>query len=202
MKKILFCICLLLFVIKMNSQFTTLHNFTTAGGYSSLTHVNGILYGTTNSGGANDSGYVYSINTDGSGFTILHSFIGGAYNFPCGALLHDNGVLYGMTSQSPGTIYKLNIDGTGYTILHTFTYHNPDDGYNPQGSLIISGNVLYGMTRRGGAVYTDLLGGEGTIFKINTDGSNFALLHSFNLGEENPYGSLLLDGNNPLGEIK
>lgn len=203
MRKILLCIVIMLTTITANAQFTNLHNFSTvgSGGYSSLTFANGLLYGTTNIGGVNNSGYVYSLNTDGTGFTILYNFIGGSYNFPCGSLLYNNGVLYGMTSQgdgvttSGGTIYKLNIDGSGYSILHSFTNNNPTDGNNPQSSLVISGNILYGMTRKGGAVYADILGGEGTIFKINTDGSNFALLHSFDLGEENPYGSLLLDGN-------
>jgi len=195
MRKILFFIGLMLITISTHAQFTNLHNFTTADGYSSLTYANGLLYGTVNKGGANNSGYVYSLNRDGTGFTILNNFTGGFYNYPCGSLLYDNGVLYGMTSQAggSGTIYKLNIDGTGYSILHSFTNNNPADGNNPQGSLIISGNVLYGMTRRGGAVYPEQFG-EGTIFKMNTDGSNFGLLHSFALGDDYPYGSLLLDG--------
>jgi uncharacterized repeat protein (TIGR03803 family) len=189
--------------ITTNAQFTNLYNFSTVGtgGYSSLTSANGLLYGTTNKGGANNAGYVYSLNPTGTGITILHNFAGTEGRYACGSLLHDNGVLYGMTSQgdgittASGTIYKLNIDGTGYSILHSFALNIQTNGNNPQGSLVISGNVLYGMTRKGGAVYADLLGGLGTIFKINTDGSNFSLLHSFELGEENPYGSLLLDGN-------
>jgi uncharacterized repeat protein (TIGR03803 family) len=203
MRKFLLYISIMLITISTNAQFTNLHNFSAvgSGGYSSLTFANGLLYGTTNSGGVNNAGCVYSINTDGTGFTILHSFAGTEGRYACGSLLYNNGVLYGMTSQGDGittnggTIYKLNIDGSGYSILHSFTNNNPTDGNNPQGSLVISGNVLYGMTRKGGAVYADILGGEGTIFKINTDGSNFALLHSFDLGEENPYGSLVLDGN-------
>ncbi|MCG2610649.1 T9SS type A sorting domain-containing protein [Flavobacterium sp. SM15] len=194
MRKILLCIGILLTTISTNAQFTNLHNFSAvgSGGYSSLTSANGHLYGTTNIGGANNAGYVYSLNPNGIGITILHNFTE-TYSFPCGSLLYNNGVLYGMTSN--GTIYKINADGSDYSILHSFTYQNPNDGNNPQGSLVISGNILYGMTRKGGAVYADLLGGLGTIFKINTDGSNFSLLHSFALGEENPYGSLLLDGN-------
>ncbi|CAM4389131.1 choice-of-anchor tandem repeat GloVer-containing protein [Flavobacterium terrigena] len=195
MMKKYFLILTILITSLSNAQFTNLHNFSAvgSGGYSSLTFANGLLYGTTNIGGTNNAGYVYSINPNGTGFTILHSFTE-TYSFPCGSLLYDNGILYGMSSQGDG-IYKLNIDGTGYTVLHLFTYQNPLDGNNPQGSLVISGNTLYGMTRKGGAVYADILGGEGTIFKINTDGSNFNILHSFNLGEENPYGSLLMDGN-------
>lgn len=203
MRKFLLCIGILLMTISANAQFTNLHNFSAvgSGGYSSLTFANGLLYGTTNKGGANNAGYVYSLNPTGTGITILHNFAGTEGRYACGSLLHDNGVLYGMTSQgdgittASGTIYKLNIDGTGYSILHSFTLNNSVDGNNPQGSLVISGNVLYGMTRKGGAVYSQELGGMGTMFKMNTDGSNFSLLHSFALGEDYPYGSLLLDGN-------
>ncbi|UPT70220.1 MAG: T9SS type A sorting domain-containing protein [Flavobacterium sp. JAD_PAG50586_2] len=199
MRKTLFSIVLILLGVSGKAQFTNLHNFPTAGGYSSLTYVNGVLYGTVNSGGTNNVGYIYSMNSNGTSFTVLYNFVGDA-SFPCGSLLYDNGTLYGMTSQGDGvntgggTIYKLNIDGSGYAILHSFTYQNPNDGFSPQNSLIILGNTLYGMTRKGGAVFPEI-GGEGTIFKINTDGSNFSILHSFAYGEENPYGSLLLSGN-------
>lgn len=162
------------------------------GGYSSLTYLNGKLYGTTSWGGANNGGYVYSINSDGTNFSILYNFSG--YSFPCGSLLHDNGVLYGMTSQGGG-IYKINIDGTGYNVLHNFLSYNPNNGFNPHGSLIISGNVLYGMALKGGATAINGLQGSGIIFKINTDGTNFTILHSFVLGEDYPYGSLILKDN-------
>ena len=197
------CLILLLFKITiLNAQFTTLKNFSgnDAGGYGSLTYLNGKLYGTTNYGGTLGNGYIYSISTNGTNFTILHNF--NETSFPCGSLLHDNGVLYGMTSQGHsslpgiiGNIYKINIDGTGYTILHNFAYQNSNNGSKPYGSLIISGNILYGMTRNGGATAINGLDGAGVIFKINTDGTNFTILHSFVWGEHYPYGSLILKDN-------
>jgi len=36
--------------------------------------------------------------------------------------------------------------------------------------LLLSGSTLYGITQNGGSL------GNGTIFKINTDGSGFAVL--------------------------
>lgn len=176
-----------------NAQFTNLHNFNTyGGGYSSLTYLNGKLYGTVNNGGTNNSGYIYSLNTDGSGFNILYNFLNISY--PCGSLLYDNGVFYGMASQGNRCIYKINIDGSGFNVIHNFTYMNPNDGYYPLGSLIISGNFLYGMTKTGGAVFSSENGGLGTIFKINKDGTNFKVMHSFDYGEEYPYDSLVLSG--------
>jgi len=71
-----------------------------------------------------------------------------------------------------------NVSAQTFTILHTFTagsgfpsYTN-SDGANP-GSLIISGNTLYGTTDRGGS------SGRGTMFRVNIDGSGFANLHTF-----------------------
>jgi uncharacterized repeat protein (TIGR03803 family) len=43
------------------------------------------------------------------------------------------------------------------------------DGTGPRGSLVVSGSILYGMTRQGGSTLF------GTVFKINTDGSGHAL---------------------------
>jgi uncharacterized repeat protein (TIGR03803 family) len=193
-----FIFFLFLVSVTTSAQYTDIHDFgSTNGGYSSLTFVNNKLYGTLSSGGTNGGGCIYSINTDGTGFTIMYNFPG-SFTFPCGSLLYDNGVLYGMTSQGSEGIYKINIDGTGFSILHTFAYNNPNDGSSPQGSLIISGNVLYGMTRKGGTFYPEY-GGDGVIFKINKDGTNFSILHSFVSGEDYPYGSLVLVGNSLYG---
>jgi uncharacterized repeat protein (TIGR03803 family) len=38
--------------------------------------------------------------------------------------------------------------------------------------LALSGTTLYGTAQRGG-------GNEGTMFKVNTDGTGFATLHAF-----------------------
>jgi uncharacterized repeat protein (TIGR03803 family) len=70
---------------------------------------------------------------------------------------------------------------------------------------VLSGNVLYGTTQLGGT------SGAGTIFRINTDGTAFTNLHSFNAtvtsrlqhtinGEgANPWAGLLLSGNTFYG---
>src|SRR5439155_15998640 len=58
--------------------FTTLHNFT--GGSDGGDPVAGLilagntLYGTTAYGGSEDSGTVFRVNTNATGFMILHSF--------------------------------------------------------------------------------------------------------------------------------
>src|ERR1039458_1896331 len=59
-----------------------------------------------------------------------------------------------------------------FTTLHTFT--GGSDGANPYAGLILSGNTLYGAALLGGG------SDYGTVFKVNTDGTGFRLLESFN----------------------
>ena len=91
--------------------------------------------------------------------------------------------------QCPVFPDRLYTDGTGFTVLHNFT-GAADDGSGPHGSLTLSGQTLYGMTRAGGST------NFGTIFKINTDGTGFAVLYSFTSAADGgqPCGSLTLSG--------
>src|SRR5438105_13339873 len=76
--------------------------------------------------------------------------------------------------------------------LHNFT--NGSDGVNPYAGLILSGNTLYGTTLGAG------LSGFGTVFALNTSGSGFANLHSFNYNDgAHPYGGLILSGTTLYG---
>lgn len=169
------------------AKFTVLHDFkiSNSSNISSLTYSAGLIYGVANDG-------LYSIKTDGTAYKLLHTFP--EYISPCGSPLIKDGVIYGMTTYGDG-IYKLNIDGSGYKVLHNFSANNLNDALTPYGSLIIHGNTLYGMTKNGGTGKNSYLG-SGTIFKIDTDGTNFKLLHSFTSNEDCfPYGSLLINNN-------
>jgi len=173
-------------IFKINNDgtgFQLLHTFTGSTGdgaspYPSLLLLSDILYGTTNIGGSNNLGTVFKINTNGSGYQLLHHFTGGGSNgsYPCfGRLIQIDSTLYGMTcnggANNSGTIYKINTDGTGFQILHSFSGGISDVAL-PTGSLTNSGQILYGMTLEGGT-------GNGTIFQIKTDGSEFEIIHSF-----------------------
>jgi uncharacterized repeat protein (TIGR03803 family) len=130
----------------------------------SLTLSGTTLYGMTSGGGADGYGTIFQINTNGAGYEVLHNFgptLDGAY--PYGSLTLSRTTLYGMTygggAGSYGTIFQINTSGAGYQVLHSFA-GEPSDGASPQGSLILSGTTLYGMTNEGGA------DGQGTIFSI------------------------------------
>ena len=187
------------------SGFTLLHEFSWEDGiYPCGSLVLGsTLYGmTTTAGFGNTSGTVFKIQTDGSGFTLLKEFAndtGDGYG-PSGSLILDGSILYGMTcgggGSDFGTIFKIQIDGTGYAILHEFA-GGAGDGKYPDGSLVLSGSTLYGMTPAGGA------GGVGMAFKIQTNGTGFTSLYEFPGGifDPNPTGSLILSGSTLLGTV-
>ena len=98
---------------------TILHNFT--GGTSdgsmpdgSLTLSGTKLYGMTEAGGSSNTGALFSMNTDGSSFGLLHSFTGGASDgsTPYGSLTLSGAKLYGMTvgggSSDTGALFSMN----------------------------------------------------------------------------------------------
>ncbi len=152
------------------------------------------LYETTDGGGSNGYGTVFTINTDGSGYTVLHSFAGfpsdGAG--PALGLVLSGTTLYGTTynggRSDVGTVFKVNTDGSGYAVLMDFT---EDNGRYPEYGLVLSGTTLYGTTDSGG------YHGGGTVFTINTDGSGYTELHSFSGGPSEgafPDAGLVLSG--------
>jgi uncharacterized repeat protein (TIGR03803 family) len=180
--------------------------------YAALTLSGSVLYGATYYGGTSNSGTLFKLNTDGTGFTTLHRFPPLVYYTnspvfyyansdganPDMALTVSGSVIYGTTENggpaSYGTLFTMNTDGTGYTVLHTFT-NNPDGAY-PDGVLTLSDGVLYGTTFNGGSIVMGSYYNAGTLFRINTDGTGYAILKSFNITDgENPSGSLVLSGN-------
>jgi uncharacterized repeat protein (TIGR03803 family) len=183
------------------SGFTNLYNFT--GGldcgnpYAGLILSGSTLYGTTTgeSSGIQYYGSIFKINTNGSGFTVLKTFkIGdGTGANPYGGLVLSGSLLYGTTeSGTPGygTVFRLTTSGAGFTTLYSFTDGN--DGGSPQGGLVLSSSELYGTTLYGGTNFS------GTVFKINTGGGGFTVLHSFgSIGGDgiNPPSGLILSGN-------
>jgi len=175
-------------IFKINtdgSGFGILHSFGEtfndgATPYGSLLLSGDSLYGMTYSGGNNNKGTIFKINIDSSGYEILHTFgdILSDGIYPGGTLILNGKILYGMASNggknSAGTIFKMNLDGTGYSTLHSFIGSGINsEGSSPTGLLLLSDSILYGMTYFGGP------NNNGTLFRLNLDGSNFKLMHSF-----------------------
>lgn len=193
------------------SVFQTLYSLTAQGtgtnsdGYYPACGVicsGGMLYGSANVGGTLAIGTLFSLNTDGSSFHAFHDFGAGSPNEPVGSLLLSGATLYGTTTQGGsaggGSVFKVGIGGAGYTDMHIFTSVSGPasangDGFRPCCSLVLSGGTLYGTATGGGAW------GSGTIYKINTDGSGFATLHTF-AARQIPVG-VNADGGNPFAGL-
>jgi uncharacterized repeat protein (TIGR03803 family) len=186
--------------------FTNLHNFTGSsdGEYpnAGLVLSGNTLYGTAFNGGSGDAGTVFKVNTDGTGFTTLHSFIPlSDGSGPAASLILSGNTLYGTTYQGGssgwGTVFAVNTNGSGFTNLHTFIYGS--DGAHPSAGLVLSGNTLYGTTEYSGS------SGQGMVFAVNTDGSGFTKLYSFtalnftNIDGAQPCASLILSGTTLFG---
>jgi len=207
MKKMTFVILigLCLLALPLRAQINLLHEFAgvTDGAFprEGLILSGSTLYGMTSNGGDNSMGTIFKIQTNGTGFSLLHEFAGGAADgaIPYGSLILSGSTLYGMTSDggdsSMGTIFKIQTNGTGFTLLHEFA-GGAADGAIPHGSLILSGSTLYGMTFNGGDY------GYGTIFTIQTNGTGFSLLHEFTGGTADgaePDSSLILSSSTLYG---
>jgi uncharacterized repeat protein (TIGR03803 family) len=155
----------------------------------------GVLYGTTGSGGANEEGTIFRLNMDGAGYTLLWSFTssGGDGRWPqTGLVAGTDGALYGTTSSGGnglGTVFRLERDGTGYTILHSFSTASKD-GKSPLGLIEGTDGILYGTTWLGGT------NSSGTLFKLNKDGSGFTILRTLRniIGEAFQPSSGLIEG--------
>lgn len=100
----------------------------------------------------------------------------------------------GVLMTGLGLIQADRVIAQNFTTLHTFTAGS--DGANPYAALIISGNTLFGT-----ALYGGYGQGDGTVFRVNTDGTCFTTLHIFTGGNNgaNPYAGLTLSGNTLYG---
>src|SRR5690242_12604205 len=140
-------------------------------------------------------------------YITLHTFSLNNGEYPFGGLTISGDSLFGTTKEGGigfGTIFRINKDGAGFTNLHKFSmiaydpssfYETNSDGVDPQPGLIISGDILFGIASAGGSM------GQGTIFRINTDGTCFTNLYNFkqpkgtDYGDGGPTARLLLSSN-------
>jgi uncharacterized repeat protein (TIGR03803 family) len=154
------------FTVKPDGTEKVLYSFKGAGSsdgaapLAGLTVSNGLLYGVTRSGGANDDGTVFEVHVDGTE-RVIHSFNGSDGRFPYAGLTVSKGLLYGTTirggANDYGTVFEVHTDGM-FRVLHDFT---GTDGAGPDASLLLAaGNAFLGTTRRGGTT------NNGTVFLV------------------------------------
>ena len=184
----------------------TLFSFTgdtNAGGpQAGLTPDGSTVFGVTRSGGTYDNGTVFSMNADGSDYQVLYSFGGTAIDAenPVASLTLVGSTLYGTTGEGgtygEGTVFAIDTDGSNYRVLYNFGSATVGleefDGEQPAGGLTLVGSTLFGVTETG----SDNNGGS--IFSINTDGSDYQQRYAFREGA-GPSSGLTLVGSTLFG---
>jgi uncharacterized repeat protein (TIGR03803 family) len=155
------------------TPFDILHSF--AGGASdgawpsgSLIAFEGKLYGMTGRGGSSDCGTIFSMNADGTGYSVLHSFAGQPLaNWGTGSLVEAGGVLYGVGGGHNSvldSIFRINPDGSGFAIVRTLA--GADGGTTPSsGSLTVLGGSLLGVATYRAISGSDVVGGS--IYRVD-----------------------------------
>lgn len=172
----------------------------------------GTYYGATSEGGnttticSTGCGTIFKLAPAGGGkyrFQTLYRFEGSADGaYPYGALALVPGkagpTILGAAVQ--GGIMQCSEQGTTIgcgvvfsidpaahaTTLYAFKGGSVKDGQNPSNGVTLAGRTLYGTTTTGGSA------GYGTIFRLAATGGQFAILHSFQRGN---------DGALPIGEL-
>jgi len=177
-----------------SSTYTRLHSFNGGAGFDPhgqlILDPNGqTFYGMTPVGGAANVGVVFSFNMAKNKYKVLHQFACSGSGAPMciqknngatpdhGTLVQSNSSLFGLTTfggkYGNGTLFTMHTDGSHFKILQSFGKPGTNDGINPYGSLLLNGTTLYGTTRLGGSK------GTGTVFRIDTDGTNYDRIWEF-----------------------
>lgn len=173
--------------------FTVLHSFSGADGSSPfgklIKGTDDKFYGSTQSGGTNGLGTLFSIDIAGN-LTLLHSFTGTDGFGPTSALIQVNGGdFYGVSpSAGYGTLFRISSSGN-FTNVHFFSSSEDSGPYS--GIIQASDGFFYGTSQTGGA------NGGGTVFRVDTSGS-VVVLHSFRSCSS---GGDLTDGCQPVGGL-
>ncbi|MGI8965817.1 MAG: choice-of-anchor tandem repeat GloVer-containing protein [Limisphaerales bacterium] len=82
---------------------------------------------------------------------------------------------------------------TAQTFKTLVNFNSNPNGGSPDAGLILSSGTLYGTTYFGSS-------GNGSVFKVKTDGSSFGVLHNFNIGlGSGPAAALVLSGSTLYG---
>jgi uncharacterized repeat protein (TIGR03803 family) len=175
-----------------------------------LRNAQGVLYGTSESGGSSNFGTVYSLAPPAAGqlgwaLSVLHefSYANGDGIQPTGGVVADTaGNLYGTTTgggaNAPGIVYELSPPAAGQT-QWTETVLSAIGGTPSSGVIIGIDGALYGTTQQGGQFNL------GTVFRLappaaGQTGWTTAVLHSFAGGTDgnDPYGALVSDARGNL----
>ena len=141
------------------SKLTTLHEFAgspddgEAPAAELLEASDGLIYGATEFGGAQNLGAAFVVGRDGTGFQVLHDFGGLEGIRPRAPLVEDQALLwgtaYGAGANNGGTLFRMTRSGRLFAVVHDFAAAT---GEHPRAAVLVgSDGALYGTTEVGGA---------------------------------------------------
>lgn len=134
--------------------------------------------------GLNNTG-LFSIAIDGTNFEQLNAEKAFGYGKPVYNAATDK-LFYTATGGVYKNCYLLKTDAPNNTSSNIHSFGYVPDGYEPDGITRAPNGLLYGINQKGGSA------GGGTLFKMNSDGSYFAVIKDFNGDDgQSPFGQLL-----------
>ncbi|MCW1923389.1 hypothetical protein OKA05_12560 [Luteolibacter arcticus] len=156
------------------------------------------LYGTTSAGGAGGFGTVFKVTTTGV-LTKLTDFTGAGGvargSVPGPLVLHTDGFFYGTTAAGGtggfGTVFKVSPAGAITTLAEFTGMAGAAKGSEPGGSLVVSGDTIYGVCRTGGT------SNLGTVYRLSSGTVTTLVEFTGNTGARpgaRPAGGLVLIG--------
>jgi uncharacterized repeat protein (TIGR03803 family) len=169
--------CGTIWKIDKSGKFSVLVTFTGANGaapYHLVLYKNR-LYGTTDGGGANDQGVLYSLDTNGKQFTLLHDFVGpdgcqpGRPAFDAAGDVIDRA---NCGANNTGELFKITPDGA-FSVIYTAGAKGPV----PQRPIVDKNGLIY-------VIFNDLTCADpqvacGYIASLATDGTRLTRLAGF-----------------------
>jgi uncharacterized repeat protein (TIGR03803 family) len=151
------------------------------------------LVGINGFGLPSNAGTLWQMDVDGSNFQVLHAFDPQDGEELIDVRAYDDGFI-GVAANdflnSSGTIWRINSDGSNFQRLKLFT--GVSEGRYPLDAPTPVGSTFYGMTALGSDI--PVSNSDGTIFRIDDDGSNFSQIYEFPDSEGLPVGRLIETG--------
>ncbi|MEP2025620.1 choice-of-anchor tandem repeat GloVer-containing protein [Reichenbachiella sp.] len=168
----------------------------------------GIIYGTTRSGGGNGGGVIFSYDFDS--FQVLDGFYESETGIsPDGGLFEaSSGKLYGVSYNggvnNEGALFEYNIEEA--SLSATYSFEGSNKGSSPSGGVIQGFNdKLYGLTRYGGAsdagiLYEFDINSELLIKRVDLFSNSSSLPGTLTLGNDGKLYSFINRGGGRLFE--
>ncbi len=155
----------------------------------------GLFYGVTQYGGTYGNGVIFSTDSAGAAYSLVHSFDNGAGKwegyYPVSLVQTGTGTFQGTCAYGGrygyGTLWQYSSATGVLKVLHYFTYA---EGYQSYGRPLVGADgKVYGVGYSGG------LWGRGTVWQFNPATGRLAVLHDFTTSDgANPLGGLVQNG--------